>query len=66
MLKHLGNQCDTDDFNDSNRIFVTVGSDEKVKFTESIGATKAINYKTEDWSKVVIVTIKAIQDLNQH
>lgn len=37
----------------SNRVFVTVGSDEKVKFCESIGATKAINYKTENWSDVV-------------
>ena len=60
------NQCSTNIRIDSNRIFVTVGSDEKVKFTESIGATKAINYKTDDWSKVVIVIIKAIQDLNQH
>lgn len=41
----------------SNRIFVTVGSDEKVKFCESIGATKAINYKTENWSDVVSVTL---------
>ncbi|CAO3625544.1 unnamed protein product [Mucor hiemalis] len=38
----------------ANRIFVTVGSDEKVKFCESIGATKAINYKTEDWSDVIL------------
>lgn len=43
----------TDDYPYSNRIFVTVGSDEKVKFCESIGATKAINYKTENWSDVV-------------
>ncbi|KAK4518733.1 uncharacterized protein ATC70_008955 [Mucor velutinosus] len=38
----------------ANRIFVTVGSDEKVKFCESIGATKAINYKTENWSDVIL------------
>ncbi|KAI9480589.1 MAG: hypothetical protein EXX96DRAFT_563399 [Benjaminiella poitrasii] len=38
----------------ANRIFVTVGSDEKAKFCESIGATKAINYKTENWSEVIL------------
>ncbi|KAI7889891.1 NADPH:quinone reductase [Mucor mucedo] len=38
----------------ANRIFVTVGSDEKVKFCESIGATKGINYKTENWSDVIL------------
>lgn len=34
-------------------VYVTVGSDEKVKFCESIGATKAINYKTQKWGEVV-------------
>ncbi|KAI8066257.1 NADPH:quinone reductase-like protein [Gilbertella persicaria] len=38
----------------ANRIFVTVGSDDKVKFCQSIGATKAINYKTENWSDVIL------------
>ncbi|KAI7903112.1 uncharacterized protein BX663DRAFT_509597 [Cokeromyces recurvatus] len=38
----------------ANRIYVTVGSEEKVKFCESIGATKAINYKTENWSEVIL------------
>ncbi|KAI9354244.1 hypothetical protein BD770DRAFT_136470 [Pilaira anomala] len=38
----------------ANRIFVTVGSDEKVKFCESIGATKAINYKSENWSEIIL------------
>ncbi|KAG2237218.1 quinone oxidoreductase [Thamnidium elegans] len=38
----------------ANRIFVTVGSDEKIKFCESIGATKGINYKTENWSDVIL------------
>ncbi|KAI9253213.1 NADPH:quinone reductase [Sporodiniella umbellata] len=38
----------------AKNIFVTVGSDEKVKFCESIGATKAINYKTQKWEKEVL------------
>ncbi|KAI8328032.1 NADPH:quinone reductase-like protein [Blakeslea trispora] len=38
----------------AHRIFVTVGSDDKVKFCESIGATKAINYKTENWSDIIL------------
>ncbi|OBZ81565.1 Quinone oxidoreductase PIG3 [Choanephora cucurbitarum] len=38
----------------AHRIFVTVGSEEKAKFCESIGATKAINYKTENWSDLVL------------
>lgn len=29
-------------------VYATAGSDDKVKFCESIGATKAINYKTDD------------------
>lgn len=38
----------------ANRIFVTAGSDDKVKFCESIGATRGINYKTENWSDVIL------------
>jgi NADPH:quinone reductase-like Zn-dependent oxidoreductase len=30
--------------------FVTAGSDEKCRQCEKIGATAALNYKTEDWS----------------
>lgn len=30
-------------------VYVTVGSDEKCRFCEDLGATKAINYKTEDF-----------------
>ncbi|WP_300304656.1 NAD(P)H-quinone oxidoreductase [Ferrovibrio sp.] len=32
------------------KIYATAGTDEKGRFCESIGATKAINYKTEDFS----------------
>ncbi|CEP08491.1 hypothetical protein [Parasitella parasitica] len=38
----------------ARRIFVTVGSDAKVKFCESIGATKGINYKTQNWSDIIL------------
>ncbi|KAG1049081.1 hypothetical protein G6F43_008571 [Rhizopus delemar] len=33
----------------AKNVYVTVGSDEKVKFCESLGATKGINYKTQKW-----------------
>ncbi|ORX60243.1 NADPH:quinone reductase-like protein [Hesseltinella vesiculosa] len=39
--------------NGAKHIFATVSSDEKVKFCESVGATRAINYKTQDWAQVV-------------
>ncbi|KAI8575147.1 hypothetical protein K450DRAFT_263160 [Umbelopsis ramanniana AG] len=35
----------------ANKIFVTVGSDDKVSFCEKVGATKGFNYKTGDWAK---------------
>lgn len=35
------------------RVFVTVGSDEKAKFCEALGAERAINYRTEDFVSVV-------------
>ncbi|KAG2171446.1 hypothetical protein INT43_009107, partial [Umbelopsis isabellina] len=35
----------------ASKIFVTVGSDEKVKFCEELGATKGFNYKKGDWAK---------------
>ncbi len=35
------------------RVLTTAGSDEKCRFCESIGAERAINYKTEDWPAVV-------------
>ncbi|KAI8886266.1 NAD(P)H quinone oxidoreductase, PIG3 family [Backusella circina FSU 941] len=38
----------------AGRIFVTVGSDDKVKFCEQLGATKGINYKTEKWDEVIL------------
>jgi NADPH:quinone reductase-like Zn-dependent oxidoreductase len=37
----------------SKNVYVTVGSDEKVKFCESLGATKGINYKTQKWGDEV-------------
>ncbi|RUS28317.1 hypothetical protein BC938DRAFT_482030 [Jimgerdemannia flammicorona] len=38
----------------SNRVFATSGSDEKVKLTESLGATAGFNYKTTDWKEKVL------------
>lgn len=35
-------------------VIVTAGSDEKCRFCEALGADNAINYKTEDWQKVVM------------
>ena len=34
-------------------VYVTAGSDEKCRFCEQLGATKAINYKTEDFTTVI-------------
>jgi NADPH2:quinone reductase len=34
-----------------NTVFATAGSDEKCAACERLGAKKAFNYKTEDWSK---------------
>lgn len=34
-------------------VYVTAGSEEKCKFCEELGAAKAINYKTEDFSEVI-------------
>ena len=35
------------------RVFTTAGNDEKCRFCESLGAERAINYKTEDWPTVI-------------
>ena len=35
------------------RVLTTAGSDEKCRFCESLGAERAINYRTEDWPAVV-------------
>ncbi len=35
------------------RVLTTAGSDEKCRFCESIGAERAINYKTEEWPAVI-------------
>ncbi|KAJ2958439.1 hypothetical protein NQZ79_g6019 [Umbelopsis isabellina] len=37
--------------NGAQNVFVTAGSDEKVKFCEDLGATKGFNYKKSDWAK---------------
>ena len=42
MAKALGHQ-----------VYVTAGSDEKCRFCEQLGATKAINYKTESFTDVI-------------
>lgn len=34
-------------------VYVTVGTDEKVKFCEDLGAEKAINYKTENFKEAI-------------
>ena len=34
-------------------VLTTAGSDEKCRFCETLGADKAINYRTEDWQAVV-------------
>lgn len=43
LVKALGHQ-----------VFTTAGSDEKCRFCESLGATRAINYRTEDFARVVL------------
>ncbi len=41
-----------------HRVFATVGSDERVKAVEALGAVKGINYKTQDF----VEEIKALTD----
>jgi putative PIG3 family NAD(P)H quinone oxidoreductase len=36
-----------------NPVYTTAGTDEKCRWCESLGATKAINYKTEDFEQVL-------------
>lgn len=36
-----------------NAVYVTAGSDDKCRFCEKLGATKAINYKTENFKDVI-------------
>ena len=33
----------------ASAVYTTVGTDEKVNFTQSLGATKSFNYRTSDW-----------------
>ena len=35
------------------KVITTAGSNEKCRFCEKLGADKAINYRTEDWQRVV-------------
>ncbi|WP_459617499.1 NAD(P)H-quinone oxidoreductase [Bordetella sp. 2513F-2] len=37
-----------------HRVYATVGSDERVRAVEALGATKGINYKTQDFVKEVL------------
>lgn len=37
----------------AGKVYVTAGSDEKCKFCADLGADKAINYKTEDFTAVI-------------
>ena len=37
----------------ARRVYVTAGSEEKIKFCESVGAAKGINYKACDWAEEV-------------
>ncbi len=36
-----------------SKVYVTAGSDEKCRFCENLGATQAINYKTENFADVI-------------
>ena len=35
------------------KVITTAGSNEKCRFCEELGADKAINYRTQDWQRVV-------------
>jgi NADPH:quinone reductase-like Zn-dependent oxidoreductase len=37
----------------ANKVYVTAGSQEKIDFCVSVGATAGINYKASDWAKEV-------------
>lgn len=38
----------------ASKIYVTAGSQEKIDFCKSLGATDGFNYKTQDWSKEIL------------
>ena len=38
----------------ASAIYVTAGSDEKIDFCKSLGATAGFNYHTQDWSKEIL------------
>lgn len=39
------------------RVLTTAGSEEKCRYCESLGAERAINYRTEDWPAVIKETV---------
>ena len=38
----------------ASNIFITAGTDEKLAFCKSLGATHAYNYRTQDWAKEIL------------
>jgi len=38
----------------ASTIYVTAGSDEKIKFCQELGATEGFNYHTQDWAKKIL------------
>ncbi|KAA8572810.1 hypothetical protein EYC84_003386 [Monilinia fructicola] len=38
----------------ANKIFVTAGSDDKIEFCKSLGATHGFNYHTDDWVQAIL------------
>jgi NADPH2:quinone reductase len=38
----------------ASTVFATAGTDEKCRLVESLGAKRGINYKKEDFSKVIL------------
>lgn len=39
----------------ANKVYVTAGSEEKIKFCQSVGAEAGINYKATNWAEEVRV-----------
>lgn len=44
----------------ANNIYITAGSDEKIKFCESVGATKGFNYKAGNWGEEVSRGVRVV------
>lgn len=43
----------------ASAVYTTVGTDEKVEFTQSLGATKSFNYRAGDWQQAFEETNKS-------